>query len=303
MTAGEHQEHKLINFFENIRRNKGIIQKDLKELEKRIYPRYQEIASSISSRKSDLRKNSEKLKTALFERGKDWHKEIDKIIRKLESDADEMEAQQLDVLYEQEDEVTHTISEITQNIADLTKLVDSDDIDSVSAYTCTSRNEEFRKMSFILQVYLPVFSPPTINTEKLFREFGSISALSITAEEPIYPMSSTGSGSSSSVRPLLDVPQIIATIDIGCTSLYDFTCSSDEKIWTMGRRLSARNFFIKLYNLQGELLFSFEINPLSYIALTKSEDLVFINIANGGSLNLCNIKNKQIKEVIRFQAW
>lgn len=61
--------------------------------------------------------------------------------------------------------------------------------------------------------------------------------------------------------------------------------------------------FIKLYNLQGELLSSFEINPLSYIALTKSEDLVFINIANGGSLNLCNIKNKQIKEVIRFQAW
>lgn len=116
-------------------------------------------------------------------------------------------------------------------------------------------------------------------------------------------MSSTGSGSSSSVRPLLDVPQIIATIDFGCTSLYDFTCSSDEKIWTMGRRLSARNFFIKLYNLQGELLFSFEINPLSYIALTKSEDLAFINIANGGSLNLCNIKNKQIKEVIRFQAW
>lgn len=116
-------------------------------------------------------------------------------------------------------------------------------------------------------------------------------------------MSSTGSGSSSSVRPLLDVPQIIATIDTGCTSLYDFTCSSDEKIWIMGRCSSARNFFIKLYNLQGELLFSFEINPLSYIALTKSEDLVFINIANGGSLNLCNIKNKQIKEVIRFQAW
>lgn len=166
VTAGEHQEHKLINFFENIRRKTGVIQKDLKELEKRTYPRYQEIASSISSRKSDLRKNSEKLKTALFERGKDWHKEIDKIIRKLESDADEMEAQQLDVLNEQEDEVTHSISEITQNIADLTKLVDSDDIDSVSAYT--SRNEEFRKMSFILKVYLPVFSPPNDQHRKTF---------------------------------------------------------------------------------------------------------------------------------------
>lgn len=116
-------------------------------------------------------------------------------------------------------------------------------------------------------------------------------------------MSSTGSGSSSSVRPLLDVPQIIATIDTGCTFLYDFTCSSDEKIWTVSRCSSARNFFIKLYNLQGELLFSFEINPLSHIALTKSEDLVFINIANERSLNLCNIKNNQIKEVIRFQAW
>lgn len=68
VTTGEHQEHKLINFFENIRRNKGVIQNDLKELEKFIYPRYQEIASSISSRKSDLRKNSEKLKISILER-------------------------------------------------------------------------------------------------------------------------------------------------------------------------------------------------------------------------------------------
>lgn len=168
MTTGDHQEHKLIDFFENIRRNKGVIRKDLKELEKCIYPRYQEIASSISSRKSDLRKNSKKLKiaTCILERGKGWHKEIDEILGKLESYVDEMEAQQLDVLNEQEDKVTRTSSEISQSIADLRKLVDSDDIKSVSSYT--SRNEEFRQMSLLLKVYLPVFSPPKIDTEQLF---------------------------------------------------------------------------------------------------------------------------------------
>lgn len=78
-----------------------------------------------------------------------------------------MEAQQLDVLNEQEDKVTRTSSEISQSIADLTKWVDSDDTDSVSSYT--SRNEELRQMSLLLKVYLPVFSPPKIDTEQLFR--------------------------------------------------------------------------------------------------------------------------------------
>lgn len=128
-----------------------------------------------------------------MERGKDWHKEIDEIIGKLESDVDEMEAQLLDVLNEQEDTVTRTSSEISQSIADLTKLVDSDDINSVSSYT--SKNEEFRQMSLLLKIHLPVFSPPKIHTEQLFREFGSISALSIAVEETICPMSSTESDS------------------------------------------------------------------------------------------------------------
>lgn len=97
-----------------------------------------------------------------------------------------MEAQQLDVLNEQEDKVTRTSSEISQSIADLTKLVDSDDTDSVSSYT--SRNEELRQMSLLLKVYLPVFSPPKIDTEQLFREFESISALSIEAEEIVIPL-------------------------------------------------------------------------------------------------------------------
>lgn len=204
-----------------------------------------------------------------------------------------MEAQQLDVLNEQEDKVTRTSSEISQSIADLTKLVDSDDINPVSSYT--SRNEEFRQMSLLFKIYLPVFSPQNIDTEHLFREFGSISALSIATEESICPMSSTGSDSSSAVRPLLDVPQIIATIDTGCTCLFDITGLSDEKIWAMGRWSSDGHFSIKLYNFEGELLFSFGINFLSYIALTKSEDLVFIDTTNKRSLNLCHIKTNKLK--------
>lgn len=116
-------------------------------------------------------------------------------------------------------------------------------------------------------------------------------------------MSSTGSDSSSSVRPLLDVPQIIATIDTGCNFLFDITGLSDEKIWTMGS--CDGHSSIKLYNFKGELesLFSVGINPLSYIALTKSKDVVFIDAKNRRSLNLCHIKNKQVEEVIKFETW
>ncbi|XP_052711913.1 E3 ubiquitin-protein ligase TRIM71-like [Crassostrea angulata] len=293
VSSESHKNHKLVDIYTNYEKKREDIQKDLQELMKSLSPKYQEIANKITEQKADLSKNSEKLTTAIDKHGEVWHREIDTIIQKLKSDLDEMDAKHLAVLNKQEDEITRTISEITQSIADL-KLLDSNDVSRVSVYK--SRNAEFRKLLPKLTVSLPNFTPQKINPKQLYKQFGSLSAFSITTEEHGYTMETSEAGSSP-LKPLLDEPRIISTIQTQYP-LTSVTCHSDEEIWTCSYNYKT----MSLYNLQGELVKSVQTksgnNPRD-IAVTRSGDLVY---TDGSDRTVNIVKNTQIQTVIRLRG-
>ncbi|XP_065938876.1 E3 ubiquitin-protein ligase TRIM71-like [Magallana gigas] len=300
LSSEEHNDHHFFEITKTMDNKKEIIQKNLRELEKTIYLKYQEIASITTDQKSALNENSKKLTTEIDRHGEDLHREINIIIRYMKSNMEEMETKHLAVLDKQEDEIKHTISEITQTITELKTLLDSNDVSRVSAYK--SRNDEFRRLPPKLTVSLPSFTPQKINKEQLYQQFGSLSVSSIKTEEHGYTMESPGAEFSPPDRPLIDVPRIMTLINTeygGFNPLRSVSCLSDEEMWTRGYNDS----IMRLYNLSGELVKLVQTKSGNVpwdIAVTRSGDLVYTDYTDR-TVNI--VKNKKIKTVIRLRGW
>ncbi|XP_065924651.1 tripartite motif-containing protein 2 isoform X1 [Magallana gigas] len=299
VTTKAHQAHDVVDIWKGIENKKHEIQIDLKELEKSIYPKYEEIASDIQGQKTCLNENSQKLKIAIDKHGEDFHREIDIMITKLKSNLDEKNSKQLAMLDKHEDDVTQTTSEITQCIADLTKLLNSFDVSLFLAYK--SRNAEFRRLPSELTVSLPSFKPHVINKEQIYYQFGSLTILSTETEEQSRKIHFPGTVYPISDKPLIDVPQIIGEINTDYRDsniLRSVSCLNDQEIWTRGD-----DNIMRLYKLQGELVKSVQTqsgNEPTDIAVTRSGDLVYTDYWDR-TVNM--VKNTEIQTVIKLFGW
>lgn len=82
----------------DLEEQKYVLENDWQELEKSIFPKFQEIESFIKVQKANLNENSQKLTTAIDKTGKDLYSEIDIIIEKLKSNLNEIDSRNLAVL-------------------------------------------------------------------------------------------------------------------------------------------------------------------------------------------------------------
>lgn len=119
------------------------------------------------------------------------------------------------------------LSDITQTITDLRKLINSDDAGFVSAYK--SRNAEFRRLPPKLTVTLPSFSPQKIDKQQMFEQFSSLSELSIKTEEHNYTLRTEHSPPE---RSLNDVPQIITEINTDFKYAKNVSCLNRQHFET-----------------------------------------------------------------------
>lgn len=96
-------------------RKENTLQADLEELGITIYPRYQEIASTILDQKTDFKRSTDQLITYFKKKREDWHREIDDVVSKLKTDTENTELYHLNVLKKGEDKINNTLTEITED--------------------------------------------------------------------------------------------------------------------------------------------------------------------------------------------
>lgn len=301
LSSKHHKGHEIVDIGKTLESKKKVLEMDLQELVKRIYPKYKEIVSNIPVQKDDLNKNSVKLKTALDKQGEELHREIDTTLRKLKSDVEEMESKHLDILKQQEDDIKRSISEIIETIVELKELLNSSDLSLVSAYQ--PRNAKFRRLPPKVEVSLPCFTPKKVSKDYIYQQFGSISASSIkTKEHESVTKDFLSFDFSPSDKLLIDNKvRIIADVNTvyrGSNKIHSVSCLSDYEVWTRGL-----DNIIRLYNIHGTLLKSIQTesgNQPFDIAVTRIGELVYTDF-NERTVNI--VKNKKIKTVIRLKGW
>ncbi|XP_055998994.1 uncharacterized protein LOC130047639 [Ostrea edulis] len=295
VSSGKHKGHDMSDILEKLSAKTESLQKDLKELETRIYPRYEEMASHVQTEKAELETKYGKLTTIADQQGEILHREITAIVNRRKSAIAEMKTKHLDALNKNTEEITQKMAELKQIMSDLKSILKSNDVSLTSTYK--SRNSQFRTLPPKVRVTLPSFSPQKINKDQLNEMFGSLPPLSINTEHG-DTMKSAEAVSSPPVKPLLDEPRVTATIDTGYNRLYSVSCLSEDQVWTHGD-----NETMKLLNLQSKLLTSIQTKSGGIpedIAVTRDGDLVYTDTSNN-TVNL--IKNKQIQTVITLQGW
>ena len=302
VSSTDHRCHTFVDMLKKYSSQKLIIQRDLEELERSLYPRHQKVASDIPLQKTQLAENSKRLTTALNMHGKLLHREIDIMIQDMQSEIDILDSKHLATIHKEEDNITQKIREMSKLIQELRKLADSPDIFLVSIKQ--SRVDDFKEIPQQPSIPFPTFCPANISKEKLRIQFGSLSSPLVTeeeqddtAEDPELDVSSSTS-TSELYNHLLEEPKLIATLDTGYDPLYNVTCLTDEDIWTTGR-----NKVMKLYNLRGILKTVIPTKsghwPMD-ITVTRSRDFVFTDRSER-SINI--VKKSKIKRLIKTRGW
>lgn len=165
-----HKAHYFVNRFSFLEGKRKALQADLEELGNFVYPKYKEVESSFSVQRANLKRNTEKLISDINTQGEDWHRKIDNIVRNLTEDIKNAESENLTLLKKQEDEINCCISDISQSIGELKKLLNSNNDCLLLKYK--SRNAEFGRLQLPPKLVPLEFSPGKIDTVQLYEQFG-----------------------------------------------------------------------------------------------------------------------------------
>ncbi|XP_062575686.1 uncharacterized protein LOC134237583 [Saccostrea cucullata] len=301
IASDQHLGHRLSEILQILEEKRDTIIQNQIELKETIYPTYQDIASKVQIRISQLEKKYRDLSTAITKHAENWHREIDEHVKKLKAEVDVMKNTQRNTLQKHLDEVNKNISDIKDEINSLEDAVASKDI--FYFYNVKFDLEKYKRLPIKIVPSLPNFTPGRIQGGELSKLFGSLAPSSMTTDEQGYRLGIKQKLPEAEFclpeKQLLDEPETVTTIVTGYERLYNVACLSDEEIWTSGN-----GNIMKLFSInQGSLLKSIRTKSGNWpcdIAVTKIGDLAYTDHKDR-TVNI--VKNEKIEKVIRLKKW
>ncbi|XP_065929371.1 E3 ubiquitin-protein ligase TRIM71-like isoform X1 [Magallana gigas] len=287
-----HKGHIFVEVSEVYTIKKNAIADEANKLENLISPTYEEIALDLENQLANLDGGYEKLTTAMSKHGEQWHREIDIVINKMKTEISEIKVKHRDILQKRLDEIKQTQALIKQTLLAIEEIKKSTEVSPTIEYR--SKIREFSQLQSKVKVTLPTFIPKPLDHVKLYNLFGQITPLSTATEENVLSLNQPNT----SVRELLDEPELVATIQTGYEKVYNVTYLNEDCVWTFG---STKD--IKCFNIKGKLLHTVSNKSKQGprdIAVDSDGNLLF---SDGISRTVNKVKNGQTEVLIRLQGW
>nr|XP_022288827.1 uncharacterized protein LOC111100936 [Crassostrea virginica] len=286
------KEHKFSKLEEVFYQKKDHIHRDKKELKEELLPVYEEIATEITNQIANLDVDYKKFTTQMSKHREELHREIDNAMNRREKEIDKNKLKHLSILTKHLEEIKKLQSLMQESLHTLNEMEESNEVTSTIHYS--SKNQEFSKLPPKVIVSMPRFIPKPIEKEELCSLIGKLTPLSTTLEERVFAAKKPNT----SVRELLDEPEVLNTIKTGQEKLRSVTCLNEEEIWTSGRTAD-----IKCFNTQGVLQKTIKTKSGEWpadIAVYSDGALVY---SDWDTETVYKVKNDQTEEIIRLQGW
>ncbi|XP_078339252.1 uncharacterized protein LOC144617505 [Crassostrea virginica] len=286
------KEHEFVKLEEVYNTKKEHIQSDTEELENHILPFYEEIANELEMQIASLDGEYKKLTTEMSKQREEIHREVDNAMEQMEKEIGEIKMKHHSILQRHLDEIKQLQSLMQKTLLVLNKMEESNEVSKTIHFS--SKNEEFSKLPPVVVASLPKFIPKQIEREELCSLIGKLTPLSTTLEERVFSPKKPNT----SVRELLDEPEVFNTIKTGHAKLCSVTCLNEEQIWT-----SELTSDIKCLNIQGVLQKTIQTKSGDYsndIAVDIDGALLY---SDWKTSTVYKVKNYQTEEIIKLQGW
>lgn len=148
------------------------IKNDTEDLQKVLFPKYEELRNELEKEISNLSEGYKRLTTEISKEGEKWHKKIDSIVNKMHNDLSDIEVNHRHVLQQHLVEIQQIESLIKDTLTALMKLKDSNNVTTVLEYR--PENNKYTSLPDKFQCWLPSFYPKPINSNLVQNMFGTV---------------------------------------------------------------------------------------------------------------------------------
>ncbi|XP_052680700.1 uncharacterized protein LOC128161464 [Crassostrea angulata] len=289
----QHKGHDIRVLADIYKEKKETILKEGNELKNLLSPTYEEMIHDLEKQIANLDKGYGKLTAAIFKHGEEWHKEIDVIITNMKTEIYEIKIKHKDILQKHLDEIKQIQSLIDQTAQTLKEIEESNEVSMTIGYK--SKNSEFSKLPLKVMVSLPTFIPEPVDQQKLYSLFGQIRSIPTALKQYVL---TPNKQSNTSVRKLLDEPELVLEIQTSLYNLRNVAYVTDEKIWTTGETDE-----IKCLNDRGHIIRTIRMKFMEWpddIVVDSYGDLIF-SASEARTVN--KVKNEQSKVLIKLKKW
>ena len=170
-----------------------------------------------------------KLTTEMSKQREEIHREVDMAINQMEEEIGEIKIKHHSILQKHLDEIKQLQSLMQHTLNALNEMEESNKV--IPTIHHSSKNEQFSKLPSKVNVSMPKLIRKQFKKEKLESLVGKLTPFSTTLEERVF----TAKKPNTSVRELLDEPEVLNTVNTGHGDLRSVSCLNKEQIWTSGK--------------------------------------------------------------------